>query len=55
MMGLGQRSSIRVLKVIPDDAEFWDSSGFLVSYMQMAAALVTGTRRDIGGNRKVSM
>lgn len=47
--------NIRVLKVTPDDAEFWDSPGTVISYVKMAAAAATGTRPDIGENRKVSM
>lgn len=47
--------NIRVLKVTPDDAEFWDSPGTIISYAKMAAAAVTGTRPDIGENRKLSM
>ena len=48
-------SNILVLKITPDDAEFWDSPGTVISYVKMAAAAVTGTRPDIGENRKVSM
>ena len=47
--------NIRLLKITPDDAEFWDSPGSVISYVKMAAAAVTGTRPDIGVNRKVSM
>ena len=47
--------NIRVLKITPDDAEFWDSPGTVISYVQMAAAAVSGTRPDLGDNRKVSM
>jgi general stress protein 26 len=47
--------NIRLLKVTPDDAEFWDSPGTVVSYVKMAAAAVTGTRPDLGDNRKVAM
>lgn len=47
--------NIRVLKVTPNDAEFWDSPGSLVSYVKMAAAAVTGSRPDLGDNRKVAM
>jgi general stress protein 26 len=47
--------NIRVLKIVPDDAEFWDTPGAVVSYVKMAAAAVTGTRPDIGDNRKVAM
>jgi len=38
-----------------DDAEFWDSPGSVISYVKMAAAAVTGTRRDPGDNRKVAL
>jgi general stress protein 26 len=47
--------NIRVLKVTPDDAEFWDSPGTMVSYVKMAAAAVTGSRPDVGTNRKVAI
>ena len=47
--------NIRVLKVTPDDAEFWDSHGSVISYVKMAAAAVTGSRPDLGDNRKVAM
>jgi len=47
--------NIRVLKITPDDAEFWDSPGTLISYAKMAAAAVSGTRPELGENRKVSM
>lgn len=47
--------NIRVLKFTPDDAEFWDSPGTVISYVKMAAAAVSGTRPEIGENRKVSM
>jgi general stress protein 26 len=47
--------NIRVLTVTPDDAEFWDSPGSLVSYVKMAAAVVTGSRPNVGENQKVTM
>jgi general stress protein 26 len=47
--------NIRVLKVTPKDAEYWDSPGTVVSYVKMAAAAATGTRPDLGENRKVAM
>jgi general stress protein 26 len=47
--------NIRVLKITPEDAEFWDSPGSVISYVKMATAAVTGTRPDLGENRKVSM
>jgi len=47
--------NIRVLKVVPDEAEYWDAPGTAISYVKMAAAAVTGTRPDIGTNKKVAM
>jgi general stress protein 26 len=48
--------NIRVLKVTPDDAEFWDSPGKAITYVKMAAALATGTHPDVSNeNRKVAM
>jgi general stress protein 26 len=47
--------NIRVLKITPEEAEFWDSPGSVISYVKMAAAAVTGTRPDLGDNRKVTM
>jgi general stress protein 26 len=47
--------NIRVLKITPDDAEFWDTPGSVISYVKMATAAVTGGRPDLGDNRKVTM
>jgi general stress protein 26 len=47
--------NIRLLEVMPDDAEFWDSPGTVISYAKMAAAAVTGSRPDLGDNSKVAM
>ncbi|WP_024511207.1 pyridoxamine 5'-phosphate oxidase family protein [Bradyrhizobium sp. ARR65] len=47
--------NIRVLKIRPEQAEFWESPGKLVAYTKMAAAVVSGTRPEIGGNRKVAL
>jgi general stress protein 26 len=47
--------NIRVLQISPEGAEFWDSPGTVISYVKMAAAAVTGTRPDIGENRKVAI
>jgi general stress protein 26 len=47
--------NIRVLKITPEDAEFWDTPGSVISYVKMAAAAVSGTRPDLGDNRKVTM
>ena len=47
--------NIRVLTITPSEAEFWDSPGKVISYVKMAAAAATGSRPDLGDNRKVSM
>ena len=48
--------NIRVLTITPDDAEYWDSPGTVISCVKMAAALATGTHPDIGNeNRKLAM
>ncbi|ARP99018.1 pyridoxamine 5'-phosphate oxidase family protein [Pseudorhodoplanes sinuspersici] len=47
--------NIRVLKVVPDDAQFWEGPGKVVSTVKMAVAAMTGNRPDLGDNRKVAM
>jgi general stress protein 26 len=47
--------NIRVLRVTPQDAEFWDAPGTTVAYVKMATAALTGNRPDMGDNRKVAM
>ena len=47
--------NIRVLKITPDDAEFWDSPGTVISYVKMAAAAISGSRPEIGDNHKVPL
>ncbi|KIZ35443.1 MULTISPECIES: pyridoxamine 5'-phosphate oxidase family protein [Rhodopseudomonas] len=47
--------NIRVLKITPDEAEYWDSPGTIVSYVKMAMAAATGSRPDLGENRKVAI
>ena len=45
--------NIRILRVRPATAEFWDSPGKIVTSVKMMAAAVTGSRPDLGANRKV--
>ncbi len=47
--------SIRVLKITPKYAEYWDSPGTVVSYVKMFAAAVSNTKPDMGDNAKVSL
>ena len=46
---------IRLITVKPDDAEVWDSPGKIVSAVKMLTAAVTGTKMELGNNRKVTM
>jgi general stress protein 26 len=47
--------SIRVLKVTPKDAQYWDSPGTVVSYVKMLAAVMTDSRPAIGDSAKVKL
>jgi general stress protein 26 len=47
--------SIRLLRVTPAYAEYWDSPGTTISYAKMAIAAVTGSKPDMGENKKVDM
>ena len=47
--------SIRVLKVTPKDAQYWDSPGTVVSYVKMLAAAMTGSRSAMGDSAKVKL
>ncbi|WBU30119.1 pyridoxamine 5'-phosphate oxidase family protein [Rhodopseudomonas palustris] len=47
--------NIRVLKVTPEEAEYWDSPGSLISYAKMMVAAATGSRPDLGENAKVAI
>lgn len=47
--------NIRVLKITPKDAQYWDSPGTVVSYVKMIAAAVSGSRPDIGDSAKVDL
>ena len=47
--------NIRVLKVRPTIAEYWDSPGKAVSMVKMVVAAATGSKPDLGKNEKVAM
>ena len=47
--------NIRMLKVTPHDAQFWDGPGKVVSTVKMAVAAMTGKRPELGENKKVAM
>ena len=46
---------IRLLKIKPRDAQYWDSPGTVASYIKMIAAAVSDARPAIGGHAKVRM
>lgn len=47
--------AIRVLKIDPSSAEYWDSPGTVVSYIKMFAAAVSDSKPDMGENAKVRL
>ena len=47
--------SIRVLKVTPHDAQYWDGPGTVAAYAKMAAAAMSSSRPDMGDHAKVRM
>jgi len=47
--------SIRVLKVTPSFAEYWNSPGTMISYIKMAAAAVSSAKPDLGENASVKL
>src|SRR5947209_7550727 len=47
--------SIRVLKVTPKDAEYWDSPGTVLSYVKMLTAAVSDTRPAVGQTGKTQL
>lgn len=47
--------SIRILKITPSSAEYWDSPSTVTSYIKMAAAAVSNARPDMGDSAKVNL
>jgi general stress protein 26 len=47
--------AIRILRVAPEDAEYWEGPGFVVSAVKMVTAGVTGRRPNLGDNEKVRL
>jgi general stress protein 26 len=44
---------IRVLRVTPESAEFWEGSGTIVTAVKLAAAIASGERMNLGASEKV--
>lgn len=47
--------NIRIIRVTPDQGEYWEGSGMVVKTVKMIAAAATGGRPDLGENKKVAM
>lgn len=47
--------SIRVLKVTPKDAQYWDGPGTVAATIKLLAAAVSDSRPDMGRNAKVDL
>jgi general stress protein 26 len=47
--------AIRVLKVTPGDAQYWDSPGTVRAYIKMAAAAVSDVRPAMGDSGRVEL
>lgn len=46
---------IRLITVVPEKAELWDSPGKLVAFTAMLTAAVTGAKPDFGDNATVNL
>jgi general stress protein 26 len=44
---------IRILRVTPKSAEFWEGAGAVVTAVKLVAAIATGERMNLGENQKV--
>jgi len=44
---------IRVLRVTPESAEFWEGAGRVVAVVKLVAAMASGERMNVGENEKV--
>jgi general stress protein 26 len=44
---------IRILRVEPESAGFWEGAGLIVTAVKLAAATVSGERMHVGANQKV--
>jgi general stress protein 26 len=47
--------AIRLLKVTPNDAQYWDSPGTVRAYVKMAAAAVSDARPAMGDSAKIEL
>jgi general stress protein 26 len=47
--------AIRLLRVAPEEAEYWEGAGLIVSSVRMIASAITGAKADLGDNEKVRL
>jgi general stress protein 26 len=47
--------NIRVIRVTPDQGEFWEGPGMITNMIKMIAASASSGRPDLGENKKVAM
>jgi Pyridoxamine 5'-phosphate oxidase like len=47
--------NVRLIKFTPEEAEYWDAPGNVVSDVKMAFALATGIHPDPGDHEKVAL
>jgi general stress protein 26 len=48
--------AVRVLRVVPEQAEYWDTRGNSITVaLKLVAARMTGKQPDLGTNRKVNV
>ena len=46
--------NIRLIKVVPEHADYWDAPGNVMSSLKVAFTLTTGKRLDYGDHKKVA-
>jgi general stress protein 26 len=46
---------IRLLRVTPERAEFWEGEGLVVTAVKLVAAIASGERMNLGTNEKVEL
>ena len=44
---------IRILRVTPESAEFWEGAGTVVTAVKLVAAIASGERMNVGANERV--
>jgi general stress protein 26 len=50
-----ENPDIRLLRVVPEEAEYWDAPGNLISDFKVAFAMITGGYPDAGEHKKIDL